>query len=149
MKRLMLLLVLTLGLGAARAQIYLNDAELLWLNNTRARIELEGLRNFGTNATGKLRAVLFVTEDQWDDTLHRRVIGGYALARLKPGQFRSHLRKTVHLNRPPGGWYWLTVAVQERALDEDGKYRWFTRDHIEFDDRVYFAPRPRDIFWPF
>ena len=149
MKRLLLLLGLVLGLNAAEAQIYFGDAELR-LNYSRARIELEDLQNFGTNTTGQLRVVLYATEDEWDDTHHREAVAYFPLPRLEPGQLRRHLRKTVRVHRPDdGGWYWLTLTVQERALDEHGRYRWFIRDHIEFDHRFYFAPRWRHIFWPF
>lgn len=148
MKHLMLLLILALGLATARAQIYLDDAEL-WLSRTRARLQLEDLQNFGTNVTGQLRVVLYATEEEWHDTHHRKAVASFAVARLQPGEIRHRIRKTVRLSRPHWGWYWLTVTVQERALDETGKYRWFTRDHLEFDDPVYFAPRLHQFFWPF
>ncbi len=148
MKRLMLLLALALGLATARAQIYLDDAELR-LSRTRARLQLEDLQNFGTNVTGQLRVVLYATEEEWGDTHHRKAVASFALARLQPGEIRHRIRKTVRLSRPRWGWSWLTVTVQERGQDETGKYRWFTRDHLEFDDPVYFAPRLREFFWPF
>lgn len=145
----MLLLVLAIGLTAAKAQIYFRDADL-WFTYSRTRIELEDLQNLGTNTTGKLRVVLYATEDEWNDTSHREVVARAAIARLGPGQLRDYIRKTVHTHRPDDpGWYWLTLTLQERVLGEDGKYHWVIRDYLEFDDRVYFAPRLIDIFWPF
>ena len=149
MKRLLLLLVLAFGLSAARAQIYFDDADL-WLHHSRVRIEVEDLQNISTNTTGKLRVVLFATRDEWDDTNHRKALATYGVKRLQPGQYRHRVRKTVHLRRPDHwGWHWLTVAVQERAPDETGKLVWITRDYIEFDHPVYFAPRFHEILWPF
>jgi hypothetical protein len=149
MKRLMLLLVLALGLSAARAQIHFRDAEL-WFTYSRTRIELEDVQNFGTNTTGKLRVVLYATEDEWHDTSHREAVAYFPLARLEPGQLRYHIGKTVRTHRPDDpGWYRLTLTLQERVLGEDGRYHWAIRDYLEFEHEVYFAPRLRDIFWPF
>ena len=149
MKRLFALLALALGLVGARAQIYFDDGQL-WLNHSRTRIEIEDLQNFSPLATGKLRVVLYATEDEWDDTHHREAVAYFPTARLKPDQLRHRLRKTVRTHRPDDpGWYWLTLTVQERVRGEDGKARWVIRDHYEFDERVYFAPRLRDVFWPF
>ena len=67
MKRLFSLLVIALGLSAAPAQIYFDDVEV-WMNSSRTRIELENLQNFSTNTTGRLRVVLYATEEEWDET---------------------------------------------------------------------------------
>ena len=145
----MLLLVLALGLSAARAQIYFEDADV-WFSYSRTRIEVDGLQNLSTNLTGKLRFVLYATEDEWDHTSHRERVGIFPVKRLEPNQYREQFHKTVRTHRPDDpGWYWLTLTLQERVLGEDGKYHWVIRDRLEYDERVYFAPRLRDIFWPF
>lgn len=149
MKRLLLLLLLAASLGAAHAQIRIDDASLR-LSYSRVRMEVEDLQNFGTNTTGKLRIVLFATDDEWDDTNDRKALATFAVKRLQPAQYRHDVHKTVHMRRPDHwGWYWLTVAVQERATDSNGTLRWITRDYVEFDRPVYFAPRSHEAPWPF
>jgi hypothetical protein len=149
MRKLFLLLLLVATLPVVQAQVRFDDAEV-WVNRSRARIELEDLENFGTNTTGKLRVVLYGTEDDWDDTSHREAIAYFPVSKLRAGEWRSRLRKTVRVHRPDDwGWYWLTLTVQERVRDENGRYRWIIRDFVEFDSRIYFPPRARDIFWPF
>ena len=149
MKRLFSLLVIALGLCAAPAQIYFDDVEV-WMNSSRTRIELENLQNFSTNTTSRLRVVLYATEEEWDETHHRELVAYFPISRLAPEQLRHRIRKTVRTHRPDDwGWYWLTLTVQERITDEGGKSRWVIRDYLELDRRFYFAPRPRDIFWPF
>lgn len=149
MKQLLFLLLFAASLGAARAQIRIDDAELS-LRSSRVRMEVEDLQNFGTNTTGKLRIVLFATDDEWDDTNDRKALAKFAVKRLQPGQYRHDVHKTVHMRRPDHwGWYWLTVAVQERARDANGTLRWITRDFIAFDRAVYFASSSHEAPWPF
>ena len=50
----------------------------------------------------------------------------------------------MRLHRPDSDWYYVTVVVEERVVDDTGSH-WEFRDSRESDDQVFITSR----FFPF
>lgn len=132
----------------AQAQVVMRGDVNYWTSGSRVRVEVEDITNFSDQTTERLRFVLWASEDPWENFDRGRVIALKALPRLGPHRNFDDVRRTMHLYRPPTGWYYVTLTLAERTVDENGKVRWEIRDKVEFDGRHYFS-RSRFPFPPF
>ena len=145
---LVLAAVLTMGaLTGARAQVLMDGDVDFVIYGSRVRVYVEDITNFGSETSGRLRFILWASEDRWEEFDRGRLVGFALLPRLAPQQDLDDVRRTLHFNRPPTGWYYLTLTLEERVFDTEGQPHWEIRDVVEFDDRHYFR---RGLgHWPF
>lgn len=111
---------------------------------SRMLIFIEELQNYSDVATDRLRLRLWASEDRWRPTRRGRMLAFSLLPRLLPFEDRDFIELDRPWRRPPSGWYYVTITVEERVIDEGGNRTWEIRDAIEFDDRHYF----RRSVWP-
>ena len=131
----------------AKAQVLMGGDVDYLIHGSRARVFVEDITNFGTETTGRLRFILWASEDRWQEFDRGRLIGFALLPRLTPGRDLDKVRRTLHFDRPPTGWYYLTLTLEERVLDTEGGAHWEIRDVVEFDGQHYF--RRGWSPWPF
>lgn len=150
MKRLgfaaLTLLLLACAAPAVQAQVVLRGNASYRIYGDRVRVSVEDLTNLGATTTGRLRLMVWASEDPWEYFDPGNLIAFSLLPRLGPYQNYSDVRRTMSLHKPSTGWYYITVTLEERVL-QDGVYRWVIRDKVEFDDQAYFWRRPSG--WPF
>ena len=150
MKRVRIALFVSLLLAAAaigaKAQVLLRGDAAYWTYGSRVRIEVDDITNFNDEATDRLRLILWASEDHWENFDRGRILGLTALPRLSPHQNFDSVHRTTHLYRIPSGWYYVTLTLAERTVDENGQVRWVIRDKVEFDGRRYFGRSPLPLF---
>ena len=123
----------------AKAQVVLRGDVNYWTYGSHVRVAVENITNFGDQTTDRLRYVLWASKDHWENYDRGRVIALTALPRLGAHRNFSDVNRTMHLYRPPTGWYYVTLTLAERTLDESGKVRWEIRDKVEFDGLHFFT----------
>jgi hypothetical protein len=153
MKPVRLALFVSLLLAATaigtQAQVVMRGDVNYWTYGSRVRFEVDDITNFSDQPTDRLRLVLWASEDPWEEFDRGRVIGLMALPRLNPRQNLDDVHRTTHLYRVPSGWYYVTLVLAERTVDENGQVRWLTRDKVEFDGQRYFSRRSPFPLFPF
>jgi hypothetical protein len=132
MKRWALLLVLAAGLLSARAQVLIRGDADYDLSRERVRMEAEYVTNYETNRTGLLRFRLWATENPWGHGGDVHALGIRIVAPLKPGQVSRKITRSAHLSEPDAGWWFVTLTLEERVFDPNGKRRWEIRDVFPF-----------------
>jgi hypothetical protein len=133
----------------ADAQILMRGDIDYFLSGRHIRVEIDDITNFNETPTDRLRLRVYAVEedDNWSVSRPGRPIAVRALPSLDANENRSHIRRTDHIRIPSTGWYYIVIALEERATDEFGQKIWEIRDAVEFDD-LHFFRRPWD-FWPF
>jgi len=101
-------------------------------------IYVEDIINFGDATTERLRLKLWASDDPWTEEHPGRVLAVTRLPKLRAHRDFDHVSRYVHLNRPPTGWYHVTLTLEERVFAEDGTFHWELRDVVKFDGRDYF-----------
>jgi hypothetical protein len=153
MKRVRLALFVGLLLAGtaigAKAQVVMRGDVDYWTYGSRVRFEVDDITNLSDQPTDRLRLILWASEDPWEDFDRGRILGLAALPRLGPNQNLDDVHRTTHLYRIPSGWYYVTLTLAERTVDENGLVRWVIRDKVEFDDRRYFSRRSPLPLFPF
>ncbi len=141
-------LVLCLGLAVnASAQVVLRGDVDAWFYGSRVRIDVEDMTNLSDVTTDKLRFRLWASEDSWRTYDRGELIAFGSLPRLNARQNLNDFHRTLHVQRPDdSGWYYVTLTLEERTVDENGQTRWQIRDVVEFDGRRYFQ---RSAWFPF
>ncbi len=134
-------------ISAAQAQLLLRGDASYWVYGDRVRVNLEDITNYSDQTTGRLRLMVWASRDRWEYFDRGRLLGYGLLPRLLPGQNLSNVRRTMDLNEPRTGWYYITVTLEERVPTARGGWRWTIRDRVEFDQREYFWRAPEG--WPF
>lgn len=115
----------------------------------RIRVEVDDITNLGGQTTGRLRWMVWASEDPWDFFDPGHLIAFSLLPRLGPNQNFSNAHRTMGLHKPKTGWYYITVTLEERVRDQNGRMRWVIRDRVEFDDQQYFWRSPTGLPFPF
>jgi hypothetical protein len=149
MKRLLLfILVLAAGLVSSRAQVLISRDADYQVRGDRVRIEADYIANYTTNKTGPLRFRLRATENRWfaDEDLPPRgdvhtlalspmpaLAGGTVVVDSEEHEtiapkVRRRVHRTVDLSEPAGGSWFVTLTLEERYTDIDGKKRWRVLD---------------------
>ena len=141
------LLFFACAVPAARAQLLMRNDASYRIYGDRIRINVEDITNYSDQTTGRLRFMVWASKDPWDFYDRGRLIAFGLLPRLGPYQNLSDVHRTMDLNKPSTGWYYITVTLEERVRTESGTLRYVIRDKIEFDEQYYFW-RPR-LGWPF
>jgi hypothetical protein len=104
---------------------------------SRLNVFLEEVDNLNDAVTGRLRLRVWAKEDHWNQSDRWHLLGTTtALPRVRANRSRSNLWCSMPLRRPDTGWYYVTVALEERVVDAAGIARWAIRDLRESDDRV-------------
>ena len=147
--RIPLLVVLFVAFTAigARAQLVMRGDINYLTAGSHIHIEMDALTNFGDQTTDRVRFRLWASEDPWRFYDRGHLIAFGRLPRLRAHENISDVHRTVHLYRPSSGWYFVTLTLEERTIDESGQIHWEIRDAVEFDGQEYFS---RDFDgWPF
>ena len=139
---LLALLVLFTAAGAS-AQLLMRGDINYATYGSRVRIDVEEIANFEAEKTDRVRFRLWASEHRWTEFRRGHLIAVAPLPRIGPHETLDDVHRRVHLNRPPSGWYYVTLVLEERVVDETGA-RWEIRDVVEFDDQQYFRRN-----WPF
>jgi len=148
MKRRFLLLVsLLLGVSFLRgAEVRMNGYIDYQPAGSRMLIFIKELQNYSDETTDRLRLRMWASEHHWRANRRGRMIAFSLLPRLFPFEDQHDIDLNRPWRRPPNGWYYVTLTVEERTVDEGGNVKWVFRDIVEFDDRHYFR---RDVWPPF
>jgi hypothetical protein len=105
----------------------------------RVRLHGYNITNNEEFRTGRLRMRLWATDVPWDSTDFGYILGRTPMLRsLPPNSYYDHISRRVRFRRPPSGYYYLTMSLEERLLNDFGNYEWFIVDHIEFNGLYYF-----------
>jgi len=142
MKRMRVALVIVLLAVAAfgaKAQVVLRGDASYWIHGSDVTVEVEDITNFGDKTTERLRFVVWASKDHWENYDRGRILGLEALPRLGAHANFDGVRRTMHRYDVPNGWYYVTLTLAERIVDENGKVRWEIRDGVEFDERRYLG----------
>ena len=142
MKRIRIALImgfLALAALAAPAQVVMRGDVHYWISNSRVRVDVEDITNFGDQTTDRLRFVVWASEDPWEYYDRGRVLAVVALPRLGAHRNFDDVGRTMRVHRPPTGWYYVTLGLMERKVDENGQVRWVVRDKVEFRGQHYFS----------
>jgi len=138
MRILLLAILLTLSAAAgSKAQVLMSGDVDFFIHGSRLRVFIEEITNLGDETTGRLRLTMWASEDRWREFDRGRLIGFSLLPRLRPHQDLDDLRRTLHFDRPPTDWYYVTLTLEERVFDDEGNPRWEIRDVVEFDGQYY------------
>ena len=141
------LLFLACAVPAARAQLLMRGEASYLVYRDRSRVNVEDITNYTDQTTGRLRFMVWASENPWDYYDRGRLIAFVLLPRLLPYQNISDVHRTMGLNKPHTGWYYLTVTLEEQVRTESGTLRFVIRDRLEFNERQYLW-RAGDG-WPF
>jgi hypothetical protein len=148
MKRVfvLFLLVLAASVASVNAQVLMRGDIDLWTSGSRLRMYAERIENQGDTATDLLRFRAWATDRPWGLPGEKHSLGIVVVGRLQPQQGRWDVYRSTRLSRPDRGWWHVTLTLEERAFDENGRKIWLVRDVAEFDE-VYFYGRVNP-FWP-
>ena len=150
MKRLWIVLLAGLLAFSAKAQVLMSGDVDFDVFGSRIRIFIENISNLGDETTDRLRLRVWGTKDRDDHFSEGRILAVGLIPRVRPHDTFHDLRRTLHVFRPPSGWYFVTVALEERTFDEEGQVHWDPRDAVEFDGQYYFSRSGRSYFpFPF
>jgi hypothetical protein len=131
-----------------RAQVRMGGDVDFWTYGSRIRVFVEEITNFGDTTTDRLRFRVWGTKDRDDDFSQGRLFAMGLIPRLRPNETLHDVGRTLHLFRPPSGWYYVTLTLEERTFDEEGQPQWEVRDVVEFDGQYYFR-RSDYRYFPF
>jgi hypothetical protein len=103
-----------------------------WIKNgSRIRIEAQQIHNNTAFRSGLLRLQIWATLEPYDgiSDIVGYVIGSARLPRLSAGDDRFDVVKRVRYRRPPAGYYYTTITLEERQGSD-----WFIIDSENFTD---------------
>ena len=143
------LLFLACAVPAARAQLLMRGDASYWVYRDRIRVNVEDITNYSDQTTGRLRFMVWASEDPWEYFDRGRLIAFGLLPKLLPFQNLSDVHRTMDLHKPHTGWYYITVTLEERVLTESGTMRWVIRDKIEFNEQQFFRRFSDSWYFPF
>ena len=129
--------MLTLA-SVAQAQVQMDGNVSYFLFGSKVTVYMEEVQNLSDTKTGTLRIRVYATTDHWDQLERGHLLGSDSLPRLRANSDRFHLRRSMRLHRPDPDWYYVTVVVEERVVDETGSH-WVFRDSRESSDRMLIA----------
>lgn len=133
------------GVAAARAQVQFDGDVRFSMVGSRLHVYIEELENLGPEVTEKLRIRVWANDDHWSESDRGRLLGMARLPRVAANDDKDDLWRKMKLHRPDSDWYYVTVVLEERVVDDTGTVRWEVRDWRESDDRVFI----RDTWFPF
>lgn len=142
----LMFVLLVAAFNTAPAQVLMRGDVDVWSSGSRLWVYVEKLENMGDAQTELLRFRVWATEHHWGAPGRKKIIGANLFGRLNPGQDRWDVRRAMHIHRPDRGWWYITVTLEERSYDENGRRIWLIRDVAEFDE-VYFGGW-WNPFWP-
>jgi hypothetical protein len=149
MKRWMVslcLLLLAATLNTASAQVLLRGDIDVWSHGSRLRIYSERIVNESTEPTDILRFRVWATDRPWGLLGDKHSLGTVQIGRLGAEQGRWDVYRSTRISWPDRGWWFVTLTLEERAFDQNGKRIWLIRDVVEFDEDWF--PGHWDPFWP-
>src|SRR5688572_4227954 len=141
-----LLLATTL---VTKAQVLIHGHVGYEFFRSSVNIYVEDITNFGDVTTDRLRLRLWASEHNWTPEHPGRMLTTTRLPKLKPQHDHDYVRRNTHLNRPPSGWYHVTLTLEERVFAEDGSHYWEIRDVVEFEGERYIRDDSFHPHWPF
>jgi hypothetical protein len=100
-------------------------------SGSRIRIRAAQVINTTEFTTGQLRLQVWATTEPYDGTndIVGYVVGTALLPRLKPGAQLTDISKSVAFRRPPAGYYYTTLTLEEKQGRD-----WFIIDSQDFTD---------------
>ena len=151
MKIVLLAVLLTVSAAlAGKAQVLMSGDVDFRVYNSRIRLFVENITNLGDETTDRLRLRVWGTKDRDDHFSEGRLLAVGLIPRVFPHDTFHDLRRTLHVFRPPTGWYYVTLTLEERTFDDEGQVHWELRDVVEFDGLQYFSRSGHDHFpFPF
>ncbi len=130
--RLSALLLFLILATLAQAQGLDLLGNVAWLQNkSRIRIEAGVIRNDSGVTSGLLRLQIWATTEPYNevDDITGYVIGSATLPRLRNGDERRDVVKRVRYRRPPAGYYYTTITLEEKRGTT-----WYIVDSENFRD---------------
>src|SRR5690348_5834337 len=105
---------------SAQAQLVLRGDASYWVRGDRMRVNIEDITNYSDQTSGRLALMVWASKDPWESFDRGRLIGWTSIPRLLPNQNLSDVHRTITINRPSTGWYYITVTLEERVRTESG-----------------------------
>ena len=148
--RLFIALVLTASVlvfaQGARAQVQMDGQVWFSMVGSRLTVFIEELENLSDSTTDRLRMKVWASEDHWSASDQGYFLGAATLPRIAAHGDRDNQRRSMKLHRPDTDWYYVTVVIEERVVDESGQARWEIRDWRESDNRVLITSKRVPLF---
>ena len=146
MKRFFLLSLIAVLLGSsapAQAEVLMRGHLDYYTTGSRIRIFIEDITNFSSETTGRLRLRMYASKYHWREDRPGKLIAFSLLPKLLPGEDRDDIVLSRPLRRPhDSDWYYVTLILEERVFDEEGRAQWVIQDIASFGQDYFYDESP-------